>query len=331
MYIKNPNKKTSYSFRIKPELLENIKQYARATNQTVPEILNDLIEETVDGLHLTNDYLKSTMNSTNIIGLPPLEDIYNNGNYKEFNLFFDNNNRVLYEFKQLPNNLDIWTDKEGYTSSNRGVDHEGISFVLAPELITEPRYLRTPELLFCCFVPIYFKISIRKKSVQVKNLSFNNALEKITLSPNMELLDKFTQYTKEVKDIIYKYYDIFIKKPVTTPDYEHDIYMRLINDLKILSEEINTNVVNHLDGAIERQTKKAKNNILSTDNPYILWDEIDKLREENKLLRNENEEITEKINMVQKSLDDFKSIWNDINNNEKRSKTWEELTKANKK
>ena len=323
MYIKNPNKKESYSFRIKPELLESIKQYAKATNQTVPEILNDLIEETVDGLHLTNDYLKSTMNSTNIIGLPPLMDMYNNGNYKEFGLFFDNKNRVLYEFKRLPNNLDSWTEKQGYTSNKRGLDHEGISFVLAPELITKPEYLRTLELVFCCLVPIYFKISIKKKSVQVKNLSFTNALEKIKASPNIELLDEFTQYTNEVKEIIYKYHNVYTKKGFTTPDYENGIFIRLVNDLKVLSKEINTNIVSHLDGTIERQSKKAENNILLTDNPYILNDEIDRLQNENKTLQNRVNELETKFNKLLE-------ISEKIDNLEERAKIWEELKNDDK-
>ena len=108
MFIENPNKKETYSFRVKPDLLKNIKLYAKATNQTVPEILNELIEETVDGLHLTNDYLENDIATNSIIGLPPLEDIYDNGRYKEFGLFFETENRVFYEIQKVPNNLDIW-------------------------------------------------------------------------------------------------------------------------------------------------------------------------------------------------------------------------------
>lgn len=108
MFIENPNKKETYSFRVKLDLLKNIKLYAKATNQTVPEILNELIEETVDGLHLTNDYLENDIATNSIIGLPPLEDIYDNGRYKEFGLFFETENRVFYEIQKVPNNLDIW-------------------------------------------------------------------------------------------------------------------------------------------------------------------------------------------------------------------------------
>ena len=85
MFIENPHKKETYSFRVKPELLKNIKLYAKATEQTVPEILNNLIEEKTKGLHLTNDYLENSTFSGIEISLPPLMEMYNNGTYyKEY-------------------------------------------------------------------------------------------------------------------------------------------------------------------------------------------------------------------------------------------------------
>lgn len=223
MFIENPNKKESYSFRVKPELLEKIKQYAKATNQTVPEILNDMIEDKVDGLHLTNDYLENKLSFNGVIGLPPLTEIYDNGNYKEFNLFGEKGNRVLYEIQQVPNNLDIWTDKDGFKSNKRGTDHEGLSFILAPELITKPEYLETPDLLLCCLIPVYFTVSInqiRKSTVLVQNISFDKALSKINQAPNIELLDDFTRFTNMVKDLILSYHNKFknaIENPAITP------------------------------------------------------------------------------------------------------------------
>lgn len=344
MFIENPNKKETYSFRVKPDLLENIKNYAKATNQTVPEILNDLIEEKVDGLHLTNDYLNNTMNSTNIIGLPPLEDIYNNGKYKEFGLFFENNNRVLYEFQKLPNNLDTWTDKEGYTSTQRGVDHEGISFVLAPELITKPEYLETPEILLCCLVPVYFRISLKKKSVQVKNISFDEALRKIRASPNMELLDEFTKNTELVKDIIQSYSNRF-KNASVNPDGTYyvggfiysdknqlllDLFNKLLIELNEASIIVNVNVLSHKSKAIERTTTKEEllNTTLVDSDPVRLWNEIDELKDElrkstkeNEDLKKENEDINQKLTDLQQQVTQMAKVWAEISKEENTTKT----------
>ena len=132
MFMKNPHKKETYSFRIKPDLLENIKNYAKATHQTVPELLNNMIEDKIEGLHLTNDYLKEKIDTVSIIGLPPLVDIYNNGNYREFGLFFDNENRVLYEIQRIPNNLDIWDNNtiNRWNSCNKCMQEmAGVSFI----------------------------------------------------------------------------------------------------------------------------------------------------------------------------------------------------------
>ena len=92
MYIKNPNKKVSYSFRIKPETLEDLKLYANATNNTVPEILNQLITDKLDGVTLTNDYLNHFQDQ--LITVPDLQTIYDNNDlvkmYEEIDLLNPN-------------------------------------------------------------------------------------------------------------------------------------------------------------------------------------------------------------------------------------------------
>ena len=318
MFIENPNTKVTYSFRIKPELLENIKNYAKATDQTVPEILNDMIENKVKDLHLTNDYLENKLSFNGVIGLPSLLEIYNNGDYKEFNLFSNSEKRVLYEIQRVPNNLDIWTDNEGYKSDKRGVDHEGITFVLAPQLITKPKYLETPELLFCCLVPLYFKVninSIRKSTISVTNISWDNAFKKINHAPNIELLDEFTRVTNMVKNLILSYTDRF-KNATENSDGTYyvngftysdknqlliDLHSKLIIELSEYSINVNTNVLNHIDGAIERESNEKDTNTLVSDNPYLLLSEIDKLKAELEKSNKENEELKETINKIEES------------------------------
>ena len=126
MYIKNPHKKVSYSFRINPDTLEDLKLYAEANKSSIPEILNILITDKLDGVTLTNDYLKD-FKSRNIT-VPSLQDIYDNTNtvemYEELDLLNPFLNGTTYEVKQIPNNLDIWDNTDnllnnhGYTSHN---------------------------------------------------------------------------------------------------------------------------------------------------------------------------------------------------------------------
>ena len=144
MYIKNPNKKVSYSFRIKPETLEDLKLYAKATNSTVPEIINQLITDKLDGVTLTNDYLNHYKNQ--LITIPDLQDIYDNTNTVETLEVLDLQNPFLEgtvcKVERIPNNLDVWdttdnlVNQHGYTSYDYPKTvHEGIEFVLAPELL----------------------------------------------------------------------------------------------------------------------------------------------------------------------------------------------------
>lgn len=317
MFIENPNKKTTYSFRVKPDLLEDIKLYAKATKTTVPELLNNMIDEKVEDLHLTNDYLDSKLDFNRVLSLPSLTEMYNDGNYKEYNLFNCNAGGSLYEIEKLPNNLDIWTDDKGYTSNKRGVDHEGLSFVLAPELITKSEYLENPDLLLCCLVPIYFKVSInsiRASTVAVKNISLENALKMINQAPDIGLLDKFTNFTFMVKEEC-KRFKIILDSARENPDgsyyaggtgYAHkqlllmDLWAKLILHLEEYSKEINTDIVKHEDKVIERETERENNT-----EKYTMSELIEKLEEANEF----NFELNEKdkvIEELQTELDEVK-------------------------
>jgi len=331
MYIKNPNKKESYSFRINPELLQKIKDYAKATDQTVPEILNDMIEDKVKDLHLTNDYLENKLSFNGVISLPPLNEIYDNGNYKEFNLFTERSNKVLYEIQRVPNNLDIWTDNEGYKSDKRGVNHEGLSFVLAPELINNPEYLQTPELLFCCLIPIYFKVNInqiRKSTISVTNVSFDKAFKMINHTKNLELLDDFTRFTNMVKDLIVNYSNRF-KNAKENPDgtfyckgYTYsdkhqlllDLYSKLVIELSEYSINVNVNVLSHYDGTIKRLgTDKDNDNILVSDNPYLLLEELKEKDETIKGLREELDEVKQNQKELKEMIKEYLEVSNEEN------------------
>lgn len=331
MFIKNPNKKESYSFRVKPELLENIKNYAKATNQTVPEILNDLIEEKTKGLHLTNDYLPKEYNENIIISIPPLEELRN----ENLDLLNNNNSSNILEVKQISNNLDIWTDTEGYKSSNRDLKHEGIEFVLLPDLILQAGYhiVGVDGLLPYCLIPIYFRVTKSNKLI-ISNVHINTALNMIKKSQNLELLDIAKAYEYLVNDTIRKYTNLlknasfnesegtYYAGGFTYINYEEllkDLWSKLLVELDDIKPDINTTVVTHLDGVIERTTTREE--LLSTslvsDNPYLLWNEIDELKDElktsikeNEDLKKENESINQQLTELQQQVNTISEILN---------------------
>ena len=190
MYIKNPNKKVSYSFRIKPETLEDLKLYANATNNTVPEIINQLITDKLDGVTLTNDYLNHFKKQRIII--PDLQEIYDNTNTVETLEELDLQNPFIkgtvFNVEQIPNNLDIWdtTDnllnQHGYTSYNYPKTiHEGIEFVLAPELL-KPEHITSDrvetQLLLenSILLPIWFRVN-HNNTLAIELITFREAIE----------------------------------------------------------------------------------------------------------------------------------------------------------
>ena len=342
MFIKNPNKKESYSFRVKPELLENIKNYAKATNQTVPEILNDLIEEKTKGLHLTNDYLPKGCNENIIISIPPLEELRN----ENLDLLNNNNSSNILEVKQISNNLDIWTDTEGYKSSNRDLKHEGIEFVLLPDLILQAGYhiVGVDGLLSYCLIPIYFRVTKSNKLI-ISNVHINTALNMIKKSQNLELLDIAKAYEYLVNDTIRKYTNLlknasfnesegtYYTGGFTYINYEEllkDLWSKLLVELDDIKPDINTTVVTHLDGAIERTTtmEELLSTTLVSDNPYLLWNEIDELKDElktsikeNEDLKKENEDINQKLTDLQQQVTQMAKVWAEISKEENTTKT----------
>ena len=345
MFIKNPNKKESYSFRVKPELLENIKNYAKATNQTVPEILNDLIEEKTKGLHLTNDYLPKGYNENIFISIPPLEELRN----ENLDLLNNNNSsnipeiKHILEVKQISNNLDIWTDTEGYKSSNDNLKHEGIEFVLLPDLILQAGYhiVGVDGLLPYCLIPIYFRVTNNNKLI-ISNIHINTAMNMIKKSQNLELLDIAKGYEYLVNGILRKYTNLLKKASFnesegtyytggfTYINYEEllkDLWSKLLVDLDDIKLDINTTVVTHLDGAIERTTTREEllSTTLVSDNPYLLWNEIDELKDELKTSIKENEDLKKENKSINQQLTELQQQVNTISEILNREYTKEEI------
>ena len=304
MYIKNPNKKVSYSFRINPDTLEDLKIYAKATNNTVPEIINKLITDKLDGVTLTNDYLKHYKDQ--LITIPDLQEIYDNTNTIETLETMDLQNPFLkgtvFKVKQAPNNLDVWdsTDdingfnQHGYTSYDYPHTlHEGIEFVLAPELLNKDIFTENKEkinslLSNTVLLPIWFKVEYNN-NLSIELITFREAIEKVKRANNFTLMDKLSHF-KTLTD------QVINKALYETP--EKDIYNTLLTELVKLTGVINTGNI------IINSTPESKKHFVPDNKPveFTTDDQVTKLMEENKALQKRIQDLENKFKEIDKAI-----------------------------
>ena len=316
MYIKNPNKKVSYSFRIKPETLEDLKLYATATNKTVPEIINQLITDKLDGVTLTNDYLNHYKDQR--ITIPDLNEIYDNTNTVETLETMDLQNPFLkgtvFKVKRVPNNLDIWdttdnlVNQHGYTSYDYPKTvHEGIEFVLAPELlkakhITDDKAKTQLLLTNTILLPIWFKVNFNN-TLTIELITFREAIEKVRQANNFNLMDKLSHFKVLTDQTIN---EVLANTPET------QLYNKLLQELTKITRVINTgNILVNVtpEGKIQFIPDDSKPVEFTTD------DQVTKLREENQALQ-------DRVNELE---NDFKELHRILNDPEYREQVWENL------
>ena len=319
MYIKNPNKKVSYSFRIKPETLEDLKLYAQATNSTVPEILNQLITEKLDGVTLTNDYLDYFQNQ--LITIPDLQEIYDNTNTVETLEVMDLQspflNGTVFKVEKIPNNLDIWdttdnlVNQHGYTSYDYPKTlHEGIELLLAPELLTEDllkgNEMETQLLLTnTILLPIWFRVNFNN-TLTIELITYREAIEKVKRTNNFNLMETLGAYKVTTDEIIQEVLS-------TTPKKE--IYSKLLQELSKLTKVINTgNIIVNVtpEGKIQFDKKPVE---VFTDDP------ITKIMEENKALQDRVNELETGIKEILDRID------NTLDEPNQQVKNWESKEK----
>ena len=312
MYIKNPNKKVSYSFRINPKTLEDLKLYAQATNNSVPEILNQLITDKLDGVTLTNDYLDYYKDQK--ITIPDLQEIYDNTNIVESLEVMDLQNPFLkgtvFKVGRIPNNLDIWdttdnlVNQHGYTYYDYpNTLHEGIEFVLAPELL-KPEHITSDrvetQLLLenTILLPIWFKVNYNN-TLTIEHITFREAIEKVRQANNFTLMDKLSHFKVHTDEVI---------NQVLNETPENQQYNKLLQELSKLTRVINTGniLVNVTPEGTMEKTKpegfKTLNNIID-----------------------ENKALKEEVKDLQAKLDKLVNISEKIDDLEERVKNWEEL------
>lgn len=251
MYIKNPNQKVSYSFRIDEELLDDLKAYAQATNRKLPETLNVLLKKQLEGITVSDTYLKDEKGT--IITIP-------------FNLL-DTNKPVInlynvkngwnYQIKQIPNNLDIWTINKGFVSPNKDYLHQGIELVLIPDLFSKEVFINLRNLevhslgsserskLNKILVPILFSMK-KDETIDINIISINEALVLARNSKKVELIQlietNFNKINKLMQDLSFNIQ--------TSRGYER-YYHKIVSELDLLSREINTKNIVKLDEVIK--------------------------------------------------------------------------------
>lgn len=325
MYLKNPNPKVSYSFRIDPDTLEELKLYAKATNKTVPEVLNYIITEKLDGVTLTNDYLNYFQDQ--LITIPDLQTIYENSDTVHSLEVMDLQNPFLkgtiFKVKKIPNNLDVWdtTDdingfnQHGYTSYDYpNTDHEGIEFVLAPELITEEIVKRDKvdlQLMLTNTVLLYiwFKVNFNN-TLTIELITFREAVEKIKRANNFTLLDKLTHFKTLTAEVINELLN-------STPDTDRYEYLQI--ELGKLKSLINTGniVVNNA----------VKHNIKYDTIEFKVDDTVMELMEENQALKDRVQELESKIDNIDNIIDSTlgKKLLKKIEELGKNPPNWEDI------
>lgn len=327
MYIENPNKKISYSFRINPQDLEDLKLYATATKSTVPEVINTLITEKLDGVTLTNDYLKNYKNYT--ITIPDINTIYNNTDTEIMITNIDLLNRFIegntYVVMATPNNLDVWdttdnlVNQHGYTSHNYPVYlHEGIEVFLAPELITPDLLQREDNhlILQYCLLYIHFWIN-HDQTLGVSLLTFREAINKVKESNNFELMDKLSGYDLEIRGLIDKFCNDIpdtykpdpnsiiseykeVKQAWSNEKEMYDDYTNLLQEmLQVKANKINTGNIVFTKFKDNESTPDISKTVVT--NEEILTE----LLEENQELQDKVQELEDKLQRVDNILTDL--------------------------
>lgn len=339
MYIENPNKKISYSFRINPNTLEDLKTYAKATNSTVPEVINTLITEKLDGVTLTNDYLGNYNNHT--ITIPDITTIYDNTDTNTFFEKMDLQNPFLkgskYMVIKTPNNLDVWdttdnlVNQHGYTSHDYPrYLHEGIEVFLAPELITPDLLQREDNLLILqyCLLYIYFCITPNEK-VEISLLTFKEAMRKVKESNNFELMDKLSNYHMEVEYIIQKLCNSIPKEFTPNKEIEEanigkwvwETEQEMYYDYMIFLQDMLRDTANKINtGNIVGSMFKLSDDKPSNTPIFTSEEIITDILEENKELQGRVQELENKLQKFDNLFDNLKKI-------EEEGVSWEEVKK----
>ena len=299
MYIKDPTKRVQYTFRVKEDLMEDLKAYAKAKDQKLPRILNDMISEYLDGMNLSNTWLREELGA--FITIP--NDIITTKIYP-INLLDNDKDGLKYEIKAMPNNMAIWNDKYGYISKNHDVLYEGIEPMLIPGLMEDLTLTAdkdTARSIAKCLFGIHI-LQYDNGQIKVELVTITIAT-KMLESVNKDMAKMFVNYrtmlNREINNAL-----------TNLNEVNHDkVKEELLEKMEELAVGINTGNLEPITGnkivydsikMITATNNDKDINALLTRNPYLanqeLQQEIDQLKKENK-------ELHERIDKINEILD----------------------------
>lgn len=327
-YLEDPFKKVSYSFRIEERLLEDIKRYAEGSNKKLPETFNYLLKKSLKGVNVSNTYLKNYEGVIINITFMEYEEHYTYGeegqiidtwySYTIGDTDYTNfdNEGLLYEVKQIPSNLDIWFNHSGYTSHNDFL-HEGVCFLIVPELILHEKVDVTPEAITNCLKFIYFAID-NDYSLKIRSISYKDCFRRLKEARNDKELIKF----KKIDSLIYNYCLETIKEieEVETSQSEKNEYKEIIyTDLMRFAVKYNDGNIISLDDKTKKDfefTKliindddteeiKPENNSIDYEKEIFILKE--KLASKDREIKQYEETLTNIISKIDKRVTELES------------------------
>lgn len=258
MYMKDPINRVTYTFRIEEELLNDIKAYAKATNNKLPKTFNDLLKKSIDGMTVNNTWLKDTI--TQFITIPTINELTK----YPMDLQNEDYTGTQYEVKSLTNNLDIWDNTDGYMARTRDntIIHHGIELLLKPDIINTID-INNPKDFTKCLLAIYCKMDNNKR-YSFELIDLEDALQRLN-QVNPELYSIYSTNVQLVKTTIKKLIageGIIDKKEITLDKKE-----LIISHLETLAKTINT-------GNIVPIGFKKKEKRIKWDNGQVIFGTI---------------------------------------------------------
>lgn len=314
MYLKDPIKRVQYTFRIKEDLMEDLKVYAKAKNMKLPRLINDIIEEYLDGMNMSNTWSNEPLGA--IITIPNEIPIKEHANVLNNDI-----DGLQYEVKAMPYNLDTWNDKYGYIANARGMKHKGVEPLLIPGLIKDIELKNdkaTAQTIAQCLFALYFALHDNDR-LHVEIISHNKATGQLQfINPDMAKI--FVQYRKMLMEIIKD-------NLVMLNDVNHDrVKQQLLEQLEDLAISINTgNVVPIIAPA-------GSDNTLESDNPYLNGTKPKPtIGKEWHVIDNSNvyEDMQNRIDELERENDQYKTditkLWEELNDINARQQAWQEI------
>lgn len=316
MYLKDPTKRVQYTFRIKEELMEDLKVYAKAKDMKLPRLLNNIIEEYLEGMNMSNTWSNEPLRA--IITIPNEIPVKYHSN-----VLIPRVDGLQYEVKAMPYNLDTWNDKYGYIANTKGMKHKGIEPLLIPSLIKDIELKKdkeTAQTIAQCLIGLYFALHDNDR-LHIEIISHNNATGQLQFI-NPDLAKIFIQHRKMLNDIIND-------NLANLNEVNHDkVKQKLLEQLEDLAVTINTGNVVPIIG------QPGSDNILQSDNPYlngskIIWDNMPVKFETHS---NIYEDMQTRIDELEKENDEYKTslaeLWEQINEMNKKQKALEDIAET---